>query len=270
VASRIDIDLFVPVKTKRTFEEVLDQIVDHIRAGELQEGDLLPSERALATSMNVSRPIIRQALAALVEAGVVEVKPGSAGGARVMSIWVPEDLVRRQLAIQTDEIFELLEARRALEPRVAQLACLRGNDEHFSRMDDSIRLMRSHAHDRPKLLQADLVFHRFMWRAAGNTSLENLMRVLFRRLEVARDMILRTASDTSVAIELHERTLAALRQGDPDEVDEEMNVHLGQLEELCEQALNRARIRQMPSFLLAAGHANASRGGTNDGLTGAS
>jgi DNA-binding FadR family transcriptional regulator len=251
MSSRIDASLFEPVKTKRTFEEVLDQIVDRIRMGELREGDVLPSERALATSMNVSRPIIRQAFAALVDAGVVEIKQGPTGGAQVKSMWVPEDLIERQLELKTDEMFELLEARRALEPRVAQLACLRGTDEEFMRMEESITLMRANVDDRFKLLQADLVFHRCIWQASGNATLEGLMRSLWRRLEVARDMILRTASDTSVAIDLHKQTLAALRRGDPVGVEHEMDNHLGHLEELCEQAVNRPRIRPMPGFLKA-------------------
>jgi GntR family transcriptional regulator, transcriptional repressor for pyruvate dehydrogenase complex len=244
-------DPFTPVRTRRTFEEVLDQIVDRIRAGQLQEGDYLPSERALSAAMNVSRPTVRQALTSLERAGVIEVRPGPREGARVMTIWVPEELIRQEVRLRTDDIFELLEARRTLEPRLAQLASLRGTDADFAAMESSIAIMEDNAEDRLKVMQTDFAFHRAMWRAAGNTTLENLMRILFRRLEVATDMILRTENDLSRAIELHTSTLAALKRGNATEIEVVMDEHLGWLEEFCETVLDRPRIREVPDFLLS-------------------
>lgn len=235
---------------RRISEEVLDQIVDRIRAGQLHEGEFLPSERALATALNVSRPTVRQALAVLVDVEVLEVRSGPGGGTLLKSMWIPDILVRHQLQLRTDEIFEVLEARRTLEPRLAQLASLRGTDEHFAKMERSVRLMQANAAERAKLMQADFAFHRCMWQAAGNPTLENLMRILLRRLEIARDMILRTEDDLSHAIEIHADTLAALRRGDYEEIEDVMDAHLGWLEEFCERVLERPRIRRVPGFLL--------------------
>src|SRR5262249_16472260 len=69
-------ELFAPVRTRRTFENVIDQIVDSIRSGGLREGDQLPPERELAAKLEVSRPTVREAIRALADAGVVEVRPG--------------------------------------------------------------------------------------------------------------------------------------------------------------------------------------------------
>ena len=242
-------ELFSPVRTRKSFEDVLSQIVDRIRAGQLLEGDDLPGERRLATIMEVSRPTVRLAIAALAEAGVVEVRPGRAGGIRVSSMWIPDGLINRTTELRADETFELLEARRAVEPRVAQLAALRGSEEHFASMRRSIELQAANGDDRRKALQAELLFHRLLWQAAGNRTLEDMLRRLFDQLETSLDMALRTETDRTNALAIHERTLAAVMRGDPDDVEVAMNEHMSHLEQIAEDTFGRKRIRQVPAFL---------------------
>ena len=242
-------ELFSPVRTRKSFEDVLSQIVDRIRAGQLLEGDDLPGERRLATIMEVSRPTVRLAIAALADAGVVEVRPGRAGGIRVSSMWIPEELINRTTELRADETFELLEARRTLEPRVAQLAALRGSEEHFAAMRRCIELQRDNVGDRRRTVQAELLFHRLLWQAAGNRTLEDMLRRLFDQLETSFDMAMRTEDDHSTAVAIHERTLAAVMRGDPDEVEAAMNEHMSYLEQIAEDTFGRKRIRQVPSFL---------------------
>lgn len=241
--------MFAPVATHKAFESVIGQIVDLVRSGQLHEGDDLPGERTLARLMEVSRPTVRLAIAELAKAGVVEVRPGRAGGIRIASIWIPDELARTAAEPRIDETFELLEARRTLEPRVAQLAALRGTEQHFAAMRDSIALQGEHFGDRRKALQAELLFHRLLWQAAGNATLEQMLRDLFAKLETVFDMALRTALDRESAIGIHERTLAAVMRGDPAEVDEAMDEHMSHLEQIAEDAFGRRRIREIPAFL---------------------
>ena len=44
-----------PIKTRRTFEVISDQIRDEVRSGMLGVGDRLPNEREMAKSLSVSR-----------------------------------------------------------------------------------------------------------------------------------------------------------------------------------------------------------------------
>src|SRR5580765_3211128 len=126
---RVSSDLFHPVRTRRTFEDVVGQIVELIQSGQIKEGDFLPGERTLAASMQVGRPTVRLAIELLSETGVVAVHPGRVGGIQVISMWVPDQLFQREHdAMHPAEIFEALEARRTLEPRVAQLASLRATE----------------------------------------------------------------------------------------------------------------------------------------------
>src|ERR1700733_1969363 len=103
--------MFVPVHTRRTFEEAVEQIAEAIRTGKLGPGDRLPSERDLADQMAISRPTLREATRILADSGVIEVKPGAGGGMFVLSSTVPFDLVETKARLRLSEVASVLEAR---------------------------------------------------------------------------------------------------------------------------------------------------------------
>jgi GntR family transcriptional repressor for pyruvate dehydrogenase complex len=150
----------------------------------------------------------------------------------------------------------VLEARRLLEPRVAQLAAVRATDADLAVLERSIDAMRRlveggyRAADEDLFLQLDVQFHLALARAAGNPTVETLMRTLFRQLEIARDMAMHVPLVPEWTIEIHVRTLEAVRSGDLDEVDRVMDEHLGELERTWEKETARALVRPLPSFLL--------------------
>jgi DNA-binding FadR family transcriptional regulator len=227
---------------------VARQILDLIEKGQLKEGDALPGERVLASRMEVSRPTVRVAVGTLVEDGVLEVTPGPGGGIVVRSRWIPDiDLASE---VEAEEIFELLEARRVIESRVAQLAAMRGSSAQFEAMRAALDLQEEHLDDRSKAIQAEMHFHRLLWQAAGNRSLESTLVRLFRALATAFDMALRTAPDKADAIVLNRETLDAVVSGNLDSVEEAMDRHMAYLERIVEESVGRKRIRDVPPFLM--------------------
>jgi len=247
--SNVSTELFRPVTTRSAVDDAVDQVLDRLREGTINEGDILPSERALAPALDVSRRTVRAATKVLVDLGLVEVIPGPAGGVKVISIWVPNMRGPTPQELQPDEIFSALEARRTLEPRLAQLAGVRGTDAHFAAMRRTIDLQWEHRGEQDKVGQMDTRFHRLMWRAAGNETLEAAIKVIHRRLAIATDAMVDIPIDTEASIELHEQTLAALTRGDPDGIAKATDQHLTFLEHICESALGRRRIREEPAFL---------------------
>jgi GntR family transcriptional regulator, transcriptional repressor for pyruvate dehydrogenase complex len=248
--------MFEPVRTRRTFEEAAEQIAEKVRAGELRAGDKLPGERTLATQMEISRPTLREAVKVLVDAGLLEVRRGPGGGMFVTSDVVPVELVRQRSTMRLGEVSSVLEARRLIEPRVAQLAAVRATDGDFAALERSIEAMRAicargyTAEDEDRFLQLDVQFHLALARAAANPTVETLMRALIRQLEIARDMAMHMPLVPEWTIGIHERTLAAVRSGDLEDVEEVMDEHLGQLERTWEKETARALIRPLPDFLV--------------------
>jgi DNA-binding FadR family transcriptional regulator len=232
--------MFEPVRTRHTFEEAAEQIAGKVRAGELRRGDKLPPERDLAVLMQISRPTLREAVRILADAGVVDVRRGPGGGIFVAGDVVPVELVRERSSVRLEEIADVLEARRLLEPGVARLAAQRGSAKDLDALERSITAMREicargyGAADEERFLQLDMQFHLMLARASGNPTVETLMRSLLRQLEIARDMAMHLPLVPEWTLEIHERTLAAVRSGDLDRVTAVMDEHLAQLERTAE------------------------------------
>jgi DNA-binding FadR family transcriptional regulator len=119
--------LFEPLKTKRTFELIVDQLKEKIFSGEYSPGDRLPSERLLAESLKVSRNAIREAYRALELSGIVDIKKGSEGGAFIRKPThksISESL-SDLLRLKDLSLSDLTEARLLLEKDIAYLAVQR-------------------------------------------------------------------------------------------------------------------------------------------------
>jgi GntR family transcriptional regulator, transcriptional repressor for pyruvate dehydrogenase complex len=246
---------FEPVATRRTFEEAVEQIAEKIKAGDLHTGDRLPSERELAAQMRISRPTLREAIKVLTEAGVLEVRRGQSGGIFVASELIPRELLRSRQEIRFGEIAGVLEARRLLEPRVAQLAAVHATEDDFAVMAQTIERQRELAASDDFLshedlfLQLDMKFHLALARATRNATIVGLMRTMLRQLEIARDMAMHAPLVPDWTIDIHERTLAAVRAADFALIDEVMDEHLAQLEQIWERETGRGLVRTLPDFL---------------------
>jgi DNA-binding FadR family transcriptional regulator len=249
-------EMFVPVGPKRAFEGAVTQIAERIRLGELSEGDRLPAERDLAAAMQISRATLREAVRVLADAGVVTVKPGSAGGTFVATGYVPYELLRLKSELRLGEVAGVLEARRLFEPRVAQLASANAREDDFLRMQATIDAQKVLAEsgdlstNEDRFLQLGAQFHVRMASATGNATIVSLMRMLLRQLEAARSMTIReTPFVPDFTIGIHERTLAAIRSGDQQRIEVVMDEHLGSMERAWERQTGRVLVRPIPDFL---------------------
>src|ERR1700759_1653908 len=144
--------------------------------------------------MQISRPTLREAVKVLADAGLLEVRRGPGGGMFVATDIVGLALVRERSSLRLSEVAGVLEARRMIEPRVAQLAAVRATEADFAVLQRSIDAMRALVEAggalrrADRFLQLDVQFHLALARASGNATVESLMRLLFRQLEIARDM----------------------------------------------------------------------------------
>jgi GntR family transcriptional repressor for pyruvate dehydrogenase complex len=249
-------DTFVPVGPRRAFEGAVVQIAEKIRLGELNEGDRLPSERDLAVAMQISRATLREAVRVLCEAGVLVVRSGPSGGVYVASGYVPFGLLRSKSELRLGEVAGVLEARRLLEPLVAQLASMHAREADFARLQTIIDKQKALVEagelgrNVDRFLQLDAQFHLSIASATGNATIVSLMRFLLRQLELARDMALRHAPIPGWVVDIHERTLAAIRAANQQLIELVMDEHLAAMERNWERETGRVLVRPVPAFLL--------------------
>src|SRR5439155_24872058 len=75
-----------PIKSTRTYEEIVRQVKQMIAEGRPKSGDQLPPERDLAEKFVVSRTSVREALRALESRGLIEIRRGGATFSREVSV----------------------------------------------------------------------------------------------------------------------------------------------------------------------------------------
>ena len=113
-----------PARESNVFESTVEQLGTAIRLGVFVDGDQLPAERDLAERLGVARSTLREAIAALRDAGLVTTRRGRTGGTVVTYDGPPvaaEGAVARRVG---PALVDALEFRRVVEPGAARLAAL--------------------------------------------------------------------------------------------------------------------------------------------------
>lgn len=222
--------VFQPVQLVRPCEIVAYRITEAIRAGDVRIGERLPSEQKLSEQLGVSRPTLREAIKLLVQAGIIQVVAGSAGGLFVISETVPPGLSGLPLPEpQIEDIDSAMEARRLFEPHVARMAALYATPADFERMRGAVELSQQTSASPRRGRVSDAVAQRMtvastrfniaVARATQNSVIVQMMEVMMRRMEVVRMLAVRALPDIAMSTQTLANSLKAIESGDPAQID---------------------------------------------------
>ncbi|HYT11349.1 MAG TPA: FCD domain-containing protein [Candidatus Nitrosopolaris sp.] len=210
-----------PLRTRRRTLSVTDEAI-----GKIQEliisrswgpGDRLPKESELAAQLGLSRNSLREAVRALSQLRVLEVRQGD--GTYVTSL-EPELLLESTSFVSHllvgESALELFEVRRLLEGAAAALAAARidapGKQELRGKLQQMVESKTVE-----ELVEADVDFHAVIARATGNTFLTSLLASLSSRTLRARIWRGREVDNVlDVTRDEHRRILEAVVNGDPE------------------------------------------------------
>ncbi len=117
------------VAKKSACDEVFDQLATNIVGGGVAAGEALLSERRLAEALGVSRPIVREALQRLANAGLVEVRQGGSTTVRDFKRHGGLNLLAQLLfaggRVDPSVARSIVDARQRIGPEIAALAAER-------------------------------------------------------------------------------------------------------------------------------------------------
>ncbi|HEY2042343.1 MAG TPA: FCD domain-containing protein [Jatrophihabitans sp.] len=114
-----------PLRDANAFESTVERLAAAIRLGVFAAGDQLPPERDLALQLGVSRLNLRESIAALRDAGMVETRRGRSGGTVVTYAGPDVAADRSELIRRGPQLRDALEFRRVVEPGTAYVAATR-------------------------------------------------------------------------------------------------------------------------------------------------
>ena len=229
-ASDRNLQAFRPIKVRKAADVVIAVLADAIRGGLFEPGDLLPSERSLASQLQVSRNVLREAIDVLRREGILSVKRGPSGGIMVVSDRRLREVVAA-LRGQTHDLMQwALEARRSLEVPAFLLAAGNATDEQLDELEALVDGLAELADAPEEAYLLDQKFHREVVRLAGNPLIADFYRTTLDQLaEIRQEFpVLQVGFEQAVA---NQRTLyAALRSRDPARIEAAVNEHLAATE----------------------------------------
>lgn len=168
---------FQPIKIKKIYEEIVEQLKEMISNGELKPGQRLPSERDMAESLGVSRASVREALTALEAIGILDIRPGEGTFVRETSVSTTFAPLAMVLEMEQNPGGQLMEVRRVLETEMAALAAQRATEEDIKNIETSLNRMKT-AKTISQAVEADLRFHFSIAEATHNTILLRIMNTV--------------------------------------------------------------------------------------------
>ncbi len=208
---------------------ILDWFRQQLIIGELKEGDVIPSERELATRFGVSRVPVREALRILEYIGIVSNGPDGMQIQRV-DIQILNPKVNFASKVTMETITNLFEVRVFMESAAAFYAALRHTDEDIQKMRASIQHMSEVIED-PEADESAIInsshdFHFCVIAAAKNPVLENMYKNLYDLLEISKQYTMIRSRVSDATLMDHEAILYKIESGNADEASKYMRFHL--------------------------------------------
>ena len=165
-------------------EKIAQDLMQRILAGEYDDSNILPPERALQESYGVSRTVVREALKLLAARGLVTT--GSGQGAVLSKNLTASALDALLLAFHRAHVRleDLLNARLLIEPEIAALAAEHATSLQVRRLLDLSQAMAGLAlSDQPvqaanRSYNLNAQFHTLLAQASQNPVLEILITIL--------------------------------------------------------------------------------------------
>jgi GntR family transcriptional repressor for pyruvate dehydrogenase complex len=227
-------NLFSAVTPSKIPDMVYKQLESLITRGHLKPGEKLPSERAMALELGVSRQSIREAIYRATTAGLMEVRQGE--GAFIISSF--KGNLRQPLSIlleeQAENVFEFLEIRKLIEGWCGERASEAATPADLKKMQGILKKMEKVKPAESAWEKADLDFHSFIAAATHNVLAMHVMEGLkdsFHNYFRVKKYNTRPERKDAL-LGQHRGILEAIRQKDPKKARKKIMEHLDYVEKM--------------------------------------
>lgn len=226
-----------PISISRAYEQLAGQIRARILAGELAEGDRLPSEQQIATEARVSRGTVREALRVLEQSGFVE-----RASPRILVVRRGVDgepaLLETSRALQQSNVTfdDIHEALLALDPALTRLATARAGVDEIERLEHQLEEQERVLSEPETWCRLDDEFHVAIAEMSGNLPLVLARRPISTVLLPVMQRFVRDDRMTRAAFTFHERMVEQMRARDAEAAEFMTRKHINDFRKAWEHA----------------------------------
>lgn len=226
--------MFKPVKNMKVYEQVVDQIKEMVRVGQIKKGDKLPTERVMAEELQVSRTSIREAMRALEVVGLIESRQGAGNYIREEF----DDVLLEPLSIvfmlQNGTNKDIFELREVLELSTIFLSVMRISDEELKKLSELVERFKT-SRDEEENVKIDSEFHSIIVKGANNVLITNLLEgvseLVDKFISEGRRAILSDEGNRGKLLDFHEKIYLAIKNRDAYSAYTHMQEHFQLIKE---------------------------------------
>jgi GntR family transcriptional repressor for pyruvate dehydrogenase complex len=206
---------------------IVAQVREALFAKQMRPGDFLGTEKDLAERFGVSRIVARDALRTLEAQGIVDIKVGAGGGARIAQ--GNARLFAEALAVQLDlagvSVAEIMEAQRAIECLAAELAAINATADDHARLRELLADAERKIDDVGAYTRSSREFHLAVAEASHNRVLVVQLISLQHVSWPARNPTL-TPKVARRILDVHKELAALIEMRDPAGARRLMDEHV--------------------------------------------
>jgi DNA-binding FadR family transcriptional regulator len=218
--------MFRSIGQKSVVESIQEQIRLLIGEGRLEPGSKLPSEKELMAQLGVSRPTLREALHTMIGEGLLVVRPGRGTYVREPTSAAAIHAGVITLLLTSEDIEEIQEVRKILEPEVAARVAVRGTETDFGDIEAILDEMAAAVEDGSSLFEIAWAFHRRLPEAAGNAAMAKIVDIIYEMIRTSEQPLYDRYFDPTQELREHRELLRVLRLRDPELARAAMRAHL--------------------------------------------
>jgi GntR family transcriptional repressor for pyruvate dehydrogenase complex len=201
--------------------QLAERIGRDIRTGRLRTGDRLPTEQELIARFQVSRTVVREAMASLRTEGLIVSRQGA-------GVFVAENTADRPFRIVSDELRSLVEVenvlqlRLAVEVEAAGIAAERRTKADLQLIRECLDMIDAAIARGETAVKEDLALHCALSGATGNPYFERFMHFLGpviiprQTIRIGLETSEQRRTYVSQVQSEHHRIYAAVKAGDRD------------------------------------------------------
>ena len=214
---------------RRAADTVVASLEDRILSGQLADKQPLPSERELMEEFDISRTVVREAIATLSNRGLVESKPRFRPIVRrpdFDTIINATDTIIRNMLTDPSGVFSLYESRIFIERGLVREAAVTATKDDISALKRALEANKEAINDSLQFFRTDLEFHQIFYEISGNPIFPAIHKAYMSWLWPYWERMKRAPGRNERNYHAHKAIYDAILERDPDAAEQALKSHL--------------------------------------------
>lgn len=213
-------------QTETLVDKAVSNFLESVSSGEYEAGKKLPTQDTLQRIYGVSRNTMREALKKLETMGIVSIRQGD--GTYLNNPEMQNDMNRLYPLLQLNEtdLDELMEARKILETKTAEMAAMRATEDDIRQIEKLLEEMEECRDNSELYTEHDSQFHLSIALAAHNSILYKFVKLIYELMNAQQGEIAKMPHLPNISFAYHADIAQMIKAGKPEQAADLMLEHI--------------------------------------------